>query len=179
MKARLLLTLILMALVSCGEKPAQKAPAATPYGSPEEVNAYLQVIDPLVMQLNTVHQELYKTVGTSGKATAANLAPAMEQGRPRLAQILAALDQATPPPLLVPFHQQIKKLVQLRLEAYAQALEGWKQEQQKNADFEKLYQRSEELLTQAQDLGLPLGDERHRIQQALEAAKPPEQAASR
>ncbi|MBM3277659.1 MAG: hypothetical protein FJY95_06215 [Candidatus Handelsmanbacteria bacterium] len=143
------------------------------------MNAYLQVIDPLVMQLNTLHQELYNTVGSSGKATAANLAPAMEQGRPRLAQILAALDQATPPPLLAPFHQQIKKLVQLRLEAYAQALEGWKQEQQKGAGFENLYQRSEELLTQAQDLGIPLGDERQRIQQVLEAAKPPDQAASR
>lgn len=175
------LLVLVLALMGCGKQAEEKPAAAptTPYGSPQEVNVYLLTVDPLVMQLNAIHQELYQNVGTSGKATGANLAPAMEQGRPKLAQVLAGLDKLTPPPLLAPFHQQVKKVVQLRLEAYSQTLEGWAVEQGKGADFETRYRRSEELLAEAQELGGPLGEERGRIQEALVASQPPAQNTPR
>lgn len=161
--------LLVLAVFGCGKKADEKAPAATttPYGNPHEVVAYLQAVDPLVAQLNTLHQELYQKVGTSGKATGANLASAMELGRPRLAQVLDDLDKLSPPPLLVPFHQNVKKVVQLRLEAYVQTLDGWALEKAKGADFESRYNRGEALLAEAQQLGGQLGAERGRIQQAL------------
>ncbi|MCC7265262.1 MAG: hypothetical protein IT369_22375 [Candidatus Latescibacteria bacterium] len=164
-----------LALFGCGKKPEDQAPVrvATPYGSPQEVAAYVQAVDPLVMQLNTLHQDLYQQVGTSGKATGANLAAAMELGRPKLAQVLADLDRLTPPPLLVPFHQQVKKVVQLRLDAYTQTLEGWKIEKDKGTDFESRYNRGEALLAEAQQLGGQLGAERGRIQEALAATQAP------
>lgn len=181
MKRLPLFLVLALAIVSCGKKPEEKATGniATPYGSPQEVSAYLQGIDPLVMQLNAIHQELYQKVGTSGKATGANLAPAMEQGRPKLVQVLAQIDKLTPPPLLVPFHEQVKKVVQLRLDAYAQTIEGWKLEQEKAPDYESRYNRSEEQLNQAQELGSQLGTQRERIQQALALTQNPPQAASR
>lgn len=180
MKRFSLFLVLALAMMSCGKKPEEKTPAdlTTPYGSPQEVIAYLQGIDPLVMQLNALHQELYQKVGTSGKATGANLAPAMEQGQPKLEQVLAQIDKLTPPPLLAPFHEQVKKVVQLRLDAYVQTIEGWKLEQEKGPEYQSRYNRSEEQLNQAQQLGAQLGAERERIQQALALAQPP-QAASR
>ncbi len=181
MRFRSLLLFSMLALSACGEKPAEKAPASptTAYGTPQEVNSYMIAVDALVLQLNGVHQELYAQVGSSGKATGANLAPAMEQGRPKLVQILAELDNLKAPALLVPFHQQVRKVAQLRLDAYSQTLEGWTLEQAKAANFASRYSRSEELLAEAQELGLPLGEERNRIQEALVAVQGPAQAATR
>jgi hypothetical protein len=172
--------LLVLAALSCGRKPEEKPPAAatTPYGSPQEVADFLNRVDPLVAQLNAIHQELYQQVGTSGKATGANLAPAMEKGRPRLAEILAQLENLAPPPLLAPFHEQVKKVVGLRLDAYAQTLEGWRLEREKSPEYESHYARGEQYLSEAQQLGARLGAERERIQIALAAAQPP-QAASR
>lgn len=181
MKRLPLYLLLATAVFSCGRKPDEKPPVttSTPYGSPQEVADFLNNIDPLVMQLNAIHQELYQKVGTSGKATGANLAPAMEKGQPQLAEILAQIEKLTPPPLLVPFHEQVKKVVRLRLDAYAQTLEGWRLEQEKAPEFESRYTRSEQYLNQAQELGAQLGVERERIRTALVVALPPPQAASR
>lgn len=180
MKRVSLLLVLSLAMAGCGKKPEEKpqAATATPYGSPQEVAAYLQAIDPLAQQINTIHQELYQMVGTSGKATGANLAPAMEQGRLKLQQALAQLEKISPPPLLVPFHDKIKKLVLLRLDAYRLTIEGWKLEQEKSPQFEAQYTHSEEKLGEAQQLGAQLSEERQRIQQALAPAQAP-QAASR
>lgn len=181
MKRFLQLLVLSLVMAGCSEKPAEKPPVAssTPYGSPQEVTAYLQAVDPLVQQLNVIHQELYQKVGSSGKATGANLAPAMEEGRPKLQQILTQLEKTTPPPLLAPFHEQIKKVVRCRLDAYGLTADGWKQEQAKTPKFEDLYNRSEEKLSEAQQLGGQLGAERQRIQQALAQAQAPPQASTR
>lgn len=181
MKRFLLLLVLTLVMAGCGKKPEEKPQAAssTPYGSPKDVIAYLQAIDPLVQQLNALHQELYQKVGSSGKATGANLAPTMEQGRPKLQQVLAQLEKTTPPPLLAPFHEQLKKLVLLRLDAYGFTAEGWKQEQAKIPQFEDQYNRSEAKLNEAQQLGGQLGAERERIQQVLAQAQAPPQATAR
>ena len=176
-----LLVVLSLVAVSCGKKPEDKPPSATstPYGSPQEIAAYLQVIDPLVMQLNNAHQELYKQVGTSGRATGANLAEAMQQGRPQLQQALAQLEKISPPSLLAPFHEKLKKLVQLRLDAYGQTIDGWQLEQAKDPQFKHHYDQGEQQLAEAQSLGSQLGEERQQIQQALIQATPPQQATSR
>lgn len=181
MKRLLLLLVLSLVMVGCGKKPEDKPQPAssTPYGSPQDVSAYFQAIDPLVQQLNGLHQELYQKVGSSGKATGANLAPAMAQGKPQLQQVLAQLEKTTPPPLLAPFHEQLKKLVLLRLDAYGLTAEGWKQEQAKTPQFENQYNRGEAKLAEAQQLGGQLGAERERIQQVLAQAQAPPQAAPR
>lgn len=181
MKRLLLLLVLSLAMTGCGKKPEDKSPPAssTPYGSPQDVSAYFQVIDPLVQELNGLHQELYQKVGTSGKATGANLAPAMAQGKPKLQQVLAQLEKTTPPPLLAPFHEQLKKLVVLRLAAYELTAEGWQQEQAKTPQFEDQYNRGEAKLNEAQQIGGQLGAERAHIQQVLAQAQVSPQAAVR
>ena len=181
MKCLALLVLFAFVAFGCGKKPGQEpqATASTPYGSPQELAGYLQQIDPLVMQLNTAHQDLYKRVGTSGKATGANLAQAMAQGLPQLQQALKDVEQISPPALMAPFHDKLKKLVQLRVEAYSQTIEGRQLEEAKDPQFESHYTQSEQKLAEAQSLGSQLGQERQQIQQALLKALPQDQAASR
>lgn len=176
------LSFFLLALLAggCGQRQEQvPPPAATPYGSPQEITAYLQAIDPLIQQMGAIQREVDQAIGTSGTATGKNLAPAMEQGRPRLQQLLAELEKVSPPPLLAPFHAQIKKLMVLGIDAYGTTIEGWRLEQERNARFESLYAQGEQQLAEAKKLSEQLNEEMQKIQQALIQAAQAPQAASR
>jgi len=172
---------ILLSLLAggCGQREPEPPPPMTPYGSPQEITAYLQAIDPLVQQMGAIQREVDQVIGTSGSATGKNLAPAMEKGRPRLQQALAEFEKITPPPLLAPFHGRIKKLMVLGVDAYGATVEGWHLEQANDTRFESLYAQGGQKMAEAKALSEQLNEEMQKIQQALIQAAPQPQAASR
>lgn len=180
MKRFFSLLIVSLAMAGCSEKPAEKPPAAssTPYGSPQEIIAYLQTIDPLVQQMGAIQREVDQATGSSGTATGKNLAPVMEKNRPLLQQVLANFEKITPPPLLAPFHEKIKKLMVTGLDAYGTITKGWQLEQEKDPQFETIYAQGKQKMAEAKTLSTELNGEMGKIQQALAQTQAPPQATT-
>lgn len=181
MKRFLLLLVLVLSMADCGGKPPEKpqATAASPYGSPQEVSAYLQAVDPLVQQMGAIQREVDQAIGSSGTATGRNLAPVMEKNRPLLLQVLTNFEKIPPPPLLAPFHEKIKKLMVTGLDAYGTTVKGWQLEQEKNPQFKTIYAQGAQKMAEAKALSIELNGDLGKIQQALAQTQGPDQAASR
>ena len=154
------LAIVGLGLWGCGDE--DEGEAETPYGTAAEIREYRRQLEPVIVEVNDIEMEVYRTaVGSSGQATAANLAAAFERLRPRLQAVLEAVGQIEPPPLLGPLHQNIRRLIVLRLEAFDTLLEGW------SAANEDLYQVAEDRLSQANALIPELNEELESLDMAM------------
>ena len=149
------------------QQPTSKT--STDYGSPEEVGEYLKAIEPFIQGIGTIQSSVDKALGSSGKGTGENLAPLATAARDQLNQLLGEFKAVQPPPLLAPFHRDIKKLIALRLEAYAATIEGWELEQG-GGDFRGRYDLAQENYTDANEVILQLNEEVAEIHQAVKGA---------
>lgn len=142
----------------------------TPYGSAEEVRQYRQRLEPIIQAINAVEVETDSAaVGSSGQATAANLARVYARVRPSVQQALEALEQLVPPPLLAPLHREIKQALLLRLSAYDAVLQGWVQQQEQGESEQSaaLYRQAEEALASAKALLAQVNAELEKVDLAL------------
>ena len=157
--------------------PAETAPATqTPYGNTDRVQIYLESINPFVQEVGKIQLEIDKMVGSSGQATGKNLAEAMEIAMPRLRQAITDFDKISPPPLLSPLHNDIKKLMVLRLTGYETTIRGWAREQQDGSV--EAYSEAEGNLREANQLIGTLNQEMAKVFHALEQASQPEQTTA-
>ena len=149
---------------------------STPFGETAQVQAYLQQISPFIQEVGQIQFEIDQKIGTSGKATGSNLAPAMETAKPRLQKALDTFSSINPPPLLATLHADIKKLMLLRLNGYEHTIQSWQQEQ-KDGSIDG-YKEAENALNKANQLILKLNQDMGMIHQALEKATDSAQTAS-
>jgi hypothetical protein len=158
--------------------PANQPPASSPtvYGDSGLIQKYLVQINPYIQEVGKIQLEVDKVVGSSDKATGANLAPVMSKLIPRLEVAHSEFEQIAPPPLLAQFHSDIKNLMALRLDAYKSTIRGWSIEE-KTGDA-KVYQEAELKLKQANELIAKLNGEMAKINQALATTLTAPQTAS-
>ena len=88
---------------------------------------------------------------------------------PRLLKQLSQIDSIQPPPLLIPVHKRIKKLLELRSEAYRLTIDGWEEEQRSERPS-TLYVAAEERIENANAIALELNGELTKMYEALETA---------
>lgn len=175
------LLLAFLAAIGCGRQGDEQAePAAsvpTRYGALAAVQEYRQRMTPHIQTVGELQASVERQVGSEGRATSANLARAMGAALPRLEATLAAFDAIEPPPLLLPFHAEVRKLMAARLDAYRLTVEGWERESQSGdtAWQEEVEGRLEE----ANELILGLNEQLQQIDLALHeaAARQPQVAA--
>ena len=159
--------------------PAESAPKTeTPYGDSAQVKAYLTAINPFIQEVGKIHLDVNKVVGTSGRATVANLAPAMKKAKPRLQSAIESFTKIEPPPLLASLHADIKKLMLHRLDAYETTIRGWDREQDDGKLDPALEAQAENALNAANQLIRSLNQEMAQIYQVLEITDSPTQTAS-
>jgi hypothetical protein len=176
-RAILITTSLLAATIftACGpgddneDSQPQADQPATAYGSTEEVNEYLGAMDPFIQRIGTIQATVDQVLGSSGKGTGENLAPAASDARELLNQLLEEFDAVNPPPLLSPFHRDIKKLITLRLEAYAATIDGWELEQD-GGEFRGHYDQAQGNYKEANDVIVGLNGEMAKIHKVLQAA---------
>ena len=139
------------ALAGCGDGDDDDG---NPTGSAASAGAYRKALEPIIVAVNEIEMDVQETaVGSSGQATAANLAAAFERLRPRLRERLEAFDQIDPPAAWTGLHGQIRELMSLRLEAFDALLEGFV-----SADL-SLYATAEQRLRQANDLIVEINEQ--------------------
>ena len=108
---------------------------------------YRLALEPIIVAVNEIEMDVQETaVGSSGQATAANLAAAFQRLRPRLTGTLEAFEQIDPPSEWIDMHGQIRKLITLRLAAFDALLAGFESEDQ------TLYELAEQHLVEANGL---------------------------
>ena len=150
----------------------------TPYGDSAEVQAYLVAINPFIQEVGKIHLEINKAVGSSGKATSANLAPAMEKAKPRIQKAIKDFSLIPPPPLLAPLHADIKRLMVLRLNGYESTIRGWAIEKKEGKLDPKLEAEAENALREANQLINKLNQEMSQVYKAMEKVSTQAQTAS-
>ncbi len=172
-RAILIATSLLATIIftTCGddsdESRAEHQPE-TAYGSTEEINRYLGTIDPFIHRIGTIQATVDDGLGSSGKGTGENLAPAASDARELLNQLFAELDAVEPPSLLAPFHRDIKKLISLRLAAYEATIDGWELEQD-GGDFRSHYDDAQNKYQEANEVIVGLNGEMAKIHKAVQA----------
>lgn len=166
----LCLTMLLAACAKQEEKTlpppqAAKEPSAS-FGNSQEVTSYLVKINPFIKNVSQLQAEIdQQTLSSSGKATGANLARAMQTAQPQLQTLYDQFNQLEFPPLLADLHQNIEKLMALRLAAYELTIKGHIQEStDKNLD---LYDAAQSKLQEANQQILLLNAQLKQINQSL------------
>ena len=184
-KLSLLSLVSILFLVSCGNQDGDKIPeqkaaspkvqaeeessiSSTPYGTKEDIEQYLNQINPHVQEVGRIQLLVDKNIGSSGRATGSNLAPTMKSVKPNLEAILDTLSNINPPPLLSSFHGDFKKLVALRISAYDTTIRGFNVEKE-TGDL-SLYEEAEAQLDEANKLIVQLNGEMGKIMQSLSTA---------
>ncbi len=152
------------------------APILTAYGDSGQIHNYLAQINPYIQEVGKIQLEVDQVVGSSQKATGANLATVMNKLKPRLEAALAEFSQITPPPLLSKFHSDIENLMALRLDAYNSTIRAQSIEEKTGDDT--VYQDAEQKLKKANDLIVKLNSEMEKINQALAPASTATQTAN-
>jgi len=175
---------VVLLLVACGQQDGEeKEPSpSTPFGSQDAVQAYLAQIDPFINEIGQIHARWEEALGSRGEGTlerqgtGRNLAATAAKVEPEMKQLLARVDEIEPPPLLVPFHRDTRKLVVLRLEAYAATQEGWQAESEER-DFQAAYEVAQNKVREANEHIHSLNRQMQQIRQALQKVQQPAQAA--
>ncbi|MFH1568277.1 MAG: hypothetical protein ABIL09_09795 [Gemmatimonadota bacterium] len=178
----LVVTTALLAAVACSQKDAPpEGTPQTPFGTPAQVGEYLTRIDPYVQEVGRIEAAVETALSSerAGSAerrgTGSNLADAATRARPQLQRVLEEFDAIEPPPLLAPFHRDVKKLMLVRLEAYATIAAGWEAEQA-GREYRTIYDRAEAGLRDANGLIQQLNAQMARINQSLEPIQAQSQA---
>ena len=159
----------LLAGTGCGDDgEGQK----TPYGKAAKVRAYRDQVDAIVQAVNAVQDEMERAaVGSTGRATGENLATAVVRLGPQLQAALERLDSIEPPERLAGLHAEMRRLIQLRLEAFDQVVEGWEVEQTNSfAGAEPFYDQAESKLGEASALASRVNEELEKVDIALAGA---------
>ena len=166
----LVLLAALLAGTGCGGDGDGKK---TPYGSAAKVRAYRDQIDAIVEAVNAVQDEMERTaVGSTDRATGENLAAAAVVLKPQLQATLELLERIDPPARLAELHAEMRRLIQLRLEAFDQVSQGWEVEQASSfAEAEPLYDQAEEMLDEANALAARVNEELEEVDIALAEAE--------
>ena len=137
--------LVALAVAGCGNDDGNGSGPLDSGGA--EVKAYRQGLEPIIVAVNEIEMDVQESaVGSSGQATAANLAAAFQRLRPRLMQAHEAFQRLRAPAQMAELHDRIGDLIRLRLEAFDALLEGFGRED------ETLYAVAEERLSQANEL---------------------------
>ena len=166
-------------LAACGQEPEE-----TPYGSLQEVKDYLLTVRPFVEEISMIQQQYEQGLASAGsgselrKGTGRNLAEAAVAIRPRLQNVIEEFEKVEPPPLLAPFHRDMKRLMTARLDAYGSTISGWEAQESGAGDFQAMYRRAETELERANTLILQLNGEMQKISEAAERAQEAEGQAS-
>ncbi len=177
---RLVLYALLSLLLACGrqqEDDVQPASPSTPFGSVATVLAYRERIEPHIRAVTEAQLVVEQQLGSTGQATASNLAAAMHQARPPLQAAHDELQQIDPPARLASLHANIAKLMATRLAAYQITIEGWEQEQTGTQATPAWQQQAEAKLTEANELIAELNEQLQAVDSAVHAALS-QQAAS-
>lgn len=137
---------------------------STRFGPVPELRLYRSALDPIVQEVSAIEAQVQeRAVGSSNVGTAANLDAVYQEMRPRLLEVLVELDRIEPPTRLQDLHDDIRRLVILRLDAYALVMAGYAEgdEEQYRTAEEKLQQANELILAvnlQLREIDVALGD---------------------
>jgi len=130
---------LLLALTGCGGDGDE--------AGAEQLRAYRVALEPVVAEVTAVEAEVVeRAVGSTGVATAANLDAVYRDVRPRLLEALVELDRIAPPGRVADVHEAVRRLIVLRLDAYARVMTGYA------SGDESLYAGAEDLLRRANAL---------------------------
>ena len=160
-------------LLACAKEEEKTTPPAqlptkseTTYGNSKAVTNYLVQVNPFIKSISQLQMDIdKKAVGSSGKATGSNLAKAMKTAKPQLQGLYDKFNQLEPPPLLTGMHKDIKKLMELRLEAYDLTIKGLVLEEQ-DKDL-SLYDEAQIKLQEANQQILALNAQMKKVNQSL------------
>lgn len=166
----LVLLAALLAVTGCGNDGDEQK---TPYGNAAKVRAYRDRIDAIVEAVNAIQDEMEQiAVGSTGQATGENLAAAAVRLKPQLLATLDLLDGIDPPARLADLHAEMRRLIQLRLEAFDQVSAGWEVEQADSfAEAEPFYDQAEGKLNEATALAARVNEELEEVDIALAEAE--------
>ena len=153
--------------------PPETESVDTPYGKSGEIANYLATIGPFIQTVSQAEMAVQKQVGSSGKATGANLSKAMNSILPSLRQAQEKFNAVEVPPLLTPLHRDIEKLFVLRIDSYDKTIKGWQQEQETQEKSE-LYAQAVAQMKEANELSFALNQELKKVQLALKRAASPQ-----
>ena len=119
-KSAALFAASLLLLVGCGNDDS------TVFGHVDDVRAYRSALNPLVVEVSTIENEVTeRAVGTDSVAVDSRIVPVYQELRPRLEAVQQSLEAIRPPRKLRTLHASITELVQLRLDAYQLAIDGF------------------------------------------------------
>ena len=152
LKSAALAAAALFLLSGCGDDDVVGSAAETPFGDRAAVEAYRSQLNAVIDTVNAVESEVQeRAVGSADVATAPNLSAVYAQVRPRLLEGLVELDRLQPPAGLVSLHEDIRRLLILRIDAQALVMEGYA-----SGDGEALYAEAEGKLAAANALVVTL-----------------------
>jgi hypothetical protein len=180
LRSTLLLALLVNACGKTEEEPPPQTESqsidtaqSTAYGSLADVSAYLEQINPHILQIGTLQMEYEEALASAKQGTADrrgtghNLAVKAAAVEPGFQAILEDLEAIQPPPLLAPFHRDTRKMLTARIEALTRTMEGWDVEQQ-GGDFEAVYRDAEAKYEAANQLILQLNTQMNKINVAVQ-----------
>ena len=111
--------LALVAAVGCDKDKK------TQYGLLNELREYRTLINPIIDEVSAIAREVRdRAVDKLARALAEELDEVYREVRPELLEVLVELDRIEPPPGLYSLHTDIRRLILLRLDAYAFVIEG-------------------------------------------------------
>jgi hypothetical protein len=162
----------LLFVLSCGQTedsgPPSQAEPVTPYGPAAAVSEYRQQIEPHIRAVTDAQAVVEQGVGTTGQATAPNLAAAMTAARPDLQSAYERFQQIEPPLRLRDLHDKIGRLMICRLEAYTLTIDACKLDPSEQ-DAAAWRERVETQLAEANELIGQLNGELQAVDAALQA----------
>ena len=180
--AYLTVFVLITAMIGCGAEqeppPPPPEPTATPFGAIEEVEKYMQAIDPYIRQVSDIQSKMYEVVGTSNVATGQNLAQFIvdTEAIEGLQTSIESFNGIVPPALLAPLHRDIEKMLVLRLEGFKLTLQGREAEATKSPGDQ--YTQATGKLEEANAITIGLNDRLKEVNQAVHSIREQQQASS-
>lgn len=98
----------------------------TAFGHVDDVRAYRSALNPLITEVSAIETEVtQRAVGADSVAIDSRIVPVYQELRPRLLEVQETLNMIRPPRKLQGLHASVGDLVQLRLDAYQLAIDGF------------------------------------------------------